>query len=122
VLAFLVLTIGGCAALIAFGFRAVTAPVDAANAWLDAVADGRQTEVDRISCDIGVADGTVATLDDVGFNGRQNLNESQIISDVATVSGTIETDAGTLPISFQLFKAGDGEGEKGWCVSSAFVG
>ena len=121
---FLLLAFGGCALLISKGVNAVTAPVDASNAWLAAADAGDLPELENLTCG---ADGTVidnGTNDLVaaGFDGSKNLNNSSVTNGDATVSGTVGTAAGDQAITFTLSKADSGEGENGWCVDSVLVG
>lgn len=120
----LLLLIGGCGLLIRKGVGALTAPVDASNAWLDAAQPAQNATLRQLTC--GGSERTVATmlreLNGAGFTGTQRLSNSSIVNDAATVSGTISTAKGNVPIAFDLAHGSATEGRSGWCVQSLNAG
>lgn len=118
----LVLLIGGCAALITWGVRTATAPVDAANRWLDAIEDGRNDDADELTCDglRSELDELETELDRRGWTGGQNLSESEAVNRSATVRGTLELRSDDTAVTVHLGR--EGHGFKGWCVSGFSFG
>ena len=118
----LLLALGGCVLVVRKGIGAVTAPVDASNQFLAAVANDETAKVTRLRCPD--AAGTIADvrrLRQIGFDGTKSLRSSNIVNGTATVSGTIGTTNGTAPISLRLVHKGNGIGEQGWCVTDVNV-
>jgi hypothetical protein len=111
---------GGCAFLGYKGFKALTAPVDAANRWVDAAQAGDLETVDGLSC--GLAD-SAALLRNLGiehWGDGQWLNESEILDGSAFVSGWISYQGKRRSILVDL-RRHDDRGHGGWCVGGAHL-
>jgi hypothetical protein len=116
----LTLVAGRCAAVGYKGFKALTAPIDASNRWIDAVQAGDVETAGELSCGPTEADldDMLRALDVGRWSNGQDLKNSHIQNSVAEVTGTIAYDGGRAPITIWLVH-GRGRGHEGWCVASA---
>ena len=114
------LGLGGCVLVLRKGFGALSAPVDASNLFLTAVAKDDNAEIARLRCPNATSTiNDVRRLRQLGFDGEKSLRSSMITNNMATVTGTIGTTSGTVRITVELTHPGTGVGEKGWCVTRA---
>lgn len=118
VLGVMVLGVGGCVAAAALGVRALTAPADAANRWLDELEGGiRSDALDELTCPAFRPE--LDRLQDVlsrrGWDGGQDLTSTNIVNGEATVAGTLDLRRTTTDVSVYLERTDEG-GHQGWCV------
>jgi len=114
VVVLVILLAGGCGVLVAtLGVRAVdavTAPLDVANAYLDAARSGGDLSPHACSPED-------PPLDEVVSSRGQQLRSVEISGGLAEVRGTLRPDPGIqVPVRVSLARDDDG-----WCVSQVLT-
>jgi hypothetical protein len=120
----LVVGIGGCGLALRAGFKAITAPVDASNEWLDALEDPSEIgRANAITCPSFRSNlGSVQReLENRGWDGGQSLNESSIVNASATVEGTLDLRRGSARVVVFLDRTSGSVGHRGWCVEGVTI-